>query len=437
MNHMEIKKINKTIEDKKIKLGIIGLGYVGLPLAVEFAKAGIETLGFEISKTKVQNINKGKSYIDDVPTQDVKKLALSDLLKATTKFLKLKKQDCIIICVPTPLRKSKDPDVSYIITATREITKTLRKGQIIIFESTTYPGTTRELVKPILEKTGLKAGKDFFLAFSPERVDPGNKIYTIRNTPKVVGGITSKCTKLATAVYKLVANKVIPVSNTETAEIVKLMENTFRAINIAMVNEFALMCNKLNLDIWEIIEAASSKPFGFMPFYPGPGIGGHCIPLDPHYLRWKMRALNFNPRFLELAMTINSQMPKYTTDRIAELLNDRKKPLSTSKILLIGLAYKSNITDHRESPARDVLTLLEKTGATVDYHDHYIPQAEIDGKKYKSVKLTMPILRKYDCVAIMTNHSNVDYKSIVKNSKLIFDARNALKDIKDKKIFKL
>ncbi len=339
--------------------------------------------------------------------------------------------------MPTPLRKSKDPDVSYILTATKEIAKILRKGQIVIFESTTYPGTTKELVKPILEEKGLKAGKDFFLAFSPERVDPGNKKYTISNTPKVVGGITKACTKLATTIYKLVANKVVPVSNTETAEIVKLMENTFRAINIAMVNEFALMCNKLNLDIWEIIQAASSKPFGFMPFYPGPGIGGHCIPLDPHYLRWKMRTLNFTPRFLELAIAINSQMPKYTTDRIAELLNTRKKALSASKILLIGLAYKSDITDHRESPARDVLILLEKTGATVNYHDPYIPQAKINGKNYKSVKISAAILKKYDCVAIMTNHSNVDYKSIVKNSKLIFDARNALKNIKDKKIFKL
>lgn len=434
---MDIKKINKTIEDKKIKLGIIGLGYVGLPLAVEFAKVGIKTLGFEISASKVKDIAKGKSYIDDVPNTIVKKLVTANLLRATTNFSELKKQDCIIICVPTPLRKSKDPDVSYIITATREIAKNLRKGQIIIFESTTYPGTTKELVKPILEETGLKTGKDFSLAFSPERVDPGNKVYTITNTPKVVGGITNTCTKLATTIYKLVADKVIPVSNTETAEIVKLLENTFRAVNIAMVNEFALMCNKLNLDIWEIMDAAASKPFGFMPFYPGPGIGGHCIPLDPHYLGWKMKTLNFEPRFIELASAINSHMPEYTADRIAELLNTRKKALSASKILLIGLAYKADIADHRESPARDVFILLKKTGATVNYHDPYIPQAKINGKTYKSVKITMAILRKYDCVAIMTNHSNVDYKSIVKHSKLIFDARNALKHIKNKKINKL
>ncbi|MCK4936002.1 MAG: nucleotide sugar dehydrogenase [Elusimicrobiales bacterium] len=434
---MDIKKIIQTIENKKIRLGIIGLGYVGLPLAVEFAKAGVKTMGFEISASKVQDITKGKSYIDDVPNAIVKKLSASALLKATTKFSELKKQDCIIICVPTPLRKSKDPDVSYILTATKEIAKNLKKGQIIIFESTTYPGTTRELVKPILEEKGLKAGKDFFLAFSPERVDPGNKTYTISNTPKVVGGITKACTLLATAIYKLVTNKVLPVSNTETAEIVKLLENTFRAVNIAMVNEFALMCNKLNLDIWEIMEAAASKPFGFMPFYPGPGIGGHCIPLDPHYLGWKMKTLNFEPRFIELASAINSHMPEYTANRIAELLNIRKKALSASKILLIGIAYKADITDHRESPARDVFLLLKKTGATVNYHDPYIPKAKINGKNYKSVKITMAVLRKYDCVAIMTRHSNVNYKSIVKNSKLIFDARNALKDIKSKKIFKL
>ena len=434
---MDIKKIIQTIENKKIRLGIIGLGYVGLPLAVEFAKAGVKTMGFEISASKVQDITKGKSYIDDVPNAIVKKLSASALLKATTKFSELKKQDCIIICVPTPLRKSKDPDVSYILTATKEIAKNLKKGQIIIFESTTYPGTTRELVKPILEEKGLKAGKDFFLAFSPERVDPGNKTYIISNTPKVVGGITKACTKLTTAIYKLVTNKVLPVSNTETAEIVKLLENTFRAVNIAMVNEFALMCNKLNLDIWEIMEAAASKPFGFMPFYPGPGIGGHCIPLDPHYLGWKMKTLNFEPRFIELASAINSHMPEYTANRIAELLNIRKKALSASKILLIGIAYKADITDHRESPARDVFLLLKKTGATVNYHDPYIPKAKINGKNYKSVKITMAVLRKYDCVAIMTRHSNVNYKSIVKNSKLIFDARNALKDIKSKKIFKL
>jgi UDP-N-acetyl-D-glucosamine dehydrogenase len=434
---MENMDIQKIIETKKIKLGIIGLGYVGLPLAVEFAKKGIKTLGFEISSSKAQNINKGKSYIDDVQSKDIKKLALSGFLKATTKFSELKNQDCIIVCVPSPLKKSKNPDVSYILTATREIAKNLKKGQIIIFETTTYPGTTNDLIKPILEEKGLKAGKDFFLAFSPERVDPGNKIYTIINTPRVVGGITKKCAKAATTIYKLVVNKVIPVSNTETAEIVKLLENTFRAVNIAMVNEFALMCNKLNLDIWEIMEAAASKPFGFMPFYPGPGIGGHCIPLDPHYLGWKMKTLNFEPRFIELASTINSHMPDYTVQRIAELLNTRKKALSTSKILLMGIAYKPNIADHRESPARDVLTLLEKTGATVHYHDPYIPQAKMNGKKYKSVKITLAVLRKYDCVAIMTPHSNVDYKSIVKNSKLIFDARNALKDIKNKKIFKL
>ncbi|MCG2726550.1 MAG: nucleotide sugar dehydrogenase [Elusimicrobia bacterium] len=434
---MDIEKIKKAIKERKFRLGIIGLGYVGLPLAVEFAKAGIKTLGFEVNSQKVQTINKGKSYIGDVPNNEVKKISASGKLKATTNFSQLKNQDCIIVCVPTPLGKSKDPDVSYILTATKGIAKYLSEGQIIIFESTTYPGTTRELVKPLLEEKGLRAGKDFFLAFSPERVDPGNKQFTISNTPKVVGGLTERCTKIASMVYKVVANKVISVSNTETAEIVKLLENTFRAVNIAMVNEFALMCDKLNLDIWEIIEAASSKPFGFMPFYPGPGIGGHCIPLDPHYLSWKMKTLNFEPRFIELASAINSHMPEYTANRIAKLLNARKKAVSASKILLIGIAYKPNITDHRESPARDVFMLLEKTGAIVDYYDPYIPKIQINEKEYKSVKISKMVLKKYDCAAIMTHHADIDYKSIVKNSKLIFDARNALKGIKDKKINKL
>lgn len=429
-----MKKTEADIKNKTIKIGIVGLGYVGLPLAVEFASSGIKTLGFEINPRVVRGINNGKSHISDVKTADVKKLSKSGKLKATADFAKLKAQDCIIVCVPTPLRKSKDPDVSYILSAAKEIAEHLRKGQTIILESTTYPGTTKELVKPLLEEKGLKAGKDFFMAFSPERVDPGNKKFNIANTPKVVGGITPKCTKIAALIYAQVAQNVIPVSNTETAEIVKLLENTFRAVNIGMINEFALMCDKLGLDIWEIISAASSKPFGFMPFYPGPGIGGHCIPLDPHYLGWKMKTLNFEPRFIELAGVINSSMPEYAASKIAELLNNQKKALSASKILLVGIAYKPDITDHRESPSKDVFIILENTKAKVDYHDPHIPEAEINGKKRKSVKISQSALKKYDCVAIITPHSSIDYNLIVANSKVIFDARNALKHIKNKKI---
>ncbi len=429
--------INKNIKERKFKVGIVGMGYVGLPLAVEFAKGGFETTGFEVDKEKVTDIAAGVSYIPDVPGREVTDLAAEGLLKATLDFSKLRTMDAVIVCVPTPLRKSKDPDVSYIVSATREIVKNLKKGQLIILESTTYPGTTKELVKPMLEQNGLKAGKDFYLAFSPERVDPGNKKYGVKNTPKVVGGLTPKCTELAALLYGQVIDRVIPVSNTESAELVKLLENTFRAVNIAMINELALMCHRLGLDVWEVIDAAASKPFGYMPFYPGPGIGGHCIPLDPHYLGWKMKTLNFEPRFIELAGAINSAMPEHTVTRITELLNHAGKAMKASRILMIGMTYKPNISDPRESPAKDVFVLLKKTEAHVEFYDPYALSIDIDGKTYKSTKNALKNLKRYDCVAIITPHSAIDYAALVKNSRLVFDARNATKGLKGANIHKL
>jgi UDP-N-acetyl-D-glucosamine dehydrogenase len=410
---------------------------VGLPLAAEFAKGGFAVTGFEVDAQKVRDIKARESYIPDVPTEEVSALVKKGLLSATLDFAGLKKMDAVIICVPTPLRKSKDPDVSYIVASVKEARKYLRCGQIIILESTTYPGTTTELVKPMLEQSGLKAGKDFHLAFSPERVDPGNPKYGVKNTPKVVGGYTQACTELAAALYGSVIDRVLKVTNTETAELVKLLENTFRAVNIGMMNEMALMCDRLGLDVWEVINAASSKPFGFMPFYPGPGIGGHCIPLDPHYLGWKMKTLNFEPRFIELAGAINSSMPAHVVARLGEILNRKGKALSRSKVLMVGMAYKPDISDPRESPAHDVLILLEKTGAKVDYYDPYVAEADIEGKTYCSRKDALKKIKQYDCVMIVTPHSCIDYAELAKKANLVFDTRNATKGLKGKNIFRL
>jgi UDP-N-acetyl-D-glucosamine dehydrogenase len=432
-----MKKLKKLIAGRKARVGIVGLGYVGLPLAAEFGKGGFAVTGFEVDARKVRGIKNRKSYIPDVPTETVSTLVKKGLLSATLDFSGLKKQDAVIICVPTPLRKSKDPDVSYIVSAIKETRKYLRRGQLIILESTTYPGTTKELVKPMLEQGGLKAGKDFFLAFSPERVDPGNKKFGVKNTPKVVGGVTPACTELAGLLYGAVIDTVLKVSSTEAAELVKLLENTFRAVNIAMINEMALMCNKLGLDVWEVIGAAASKPFGFMPFYPGPGIGGHCIPLDPHYLGWKMKTLNFEPRFIELAGAINSSMPDHTVSRLGEILNTRGKALSKSRVLMIGMAYKPDISDPRESPARDVLTILEKNGAKADYYDPYVPEIRLDGKARRSRRDALKHLGDYDCVMIVTPHSCIDYAWIAKKARLVFDTRNATKGIKGKNIYRL
>lgn len=427
---MELKE---KIVRHKAKIGVIGLGYVGLPLAMEFSKAGFDVTGIEIDKDKVRMINQGKCYIQDIKQSELEELVKNNRLKATTDFSVLKAMDAVSICVPTPLRKTRDPDISYIISAVEEVAKYLRPGQLVILESTTYPGTTREVILPRLEARNLRVGRDFFLAFSPERVDPGNKIYTIRNTPKIVSGITKKCTSIAVTLYEQIIDEVVPVSTTESAEMVKLLENTFRIVNVGLVNEIALICDRLKLDAWEVIDAAATKPFGFTPFYPGPGLGGHCVPIDPHYLSWKLKALNFYARFIELAGEINSKMPEFLVSKIDAALNEREKSIKGSKILILGVAYKSNVSDIRESPALDVMKLLKERGGKVVYNDPYVPQIE----GLKSIPLTESSLRNADCVVITTAHSDYDYKQIVKNARLVIDSRNATKGIKSKKIIKL
>ncbi len=427
------KNLEKKIKDKTAVVGVVGLGYVGLPLAAEMGNSGFRVLGLEINKRKVKLVNSGISDIDDVKNEQVKKLVINKKLKASTNFSLLKKADCVCVCVPTPLSKTKDPDVSFILSAFSQVKKYLHRGQLVILESTTYPGTTEELIRPMLEETKLKVGKDFFLAFSPERVDPGNATYDIKNTPRVVGGTTPLCTKIAKLFYEQTIIKVVPVSSTQSAEMVKLLENTFRSVNIGLVNEVALMCDRLKINVWEIIDAADSKPFGFMKFYPGPGLGGHCIPIDPHYLSWKLKSLNYYARFIELAGDINSRMPEYVTERVSLALNQSGKNLKGSDILVLGAAYKGNISDVRESPALDVMRLLEERGAEVTYSDPFVPRVIMNGYTLKSKKLTSGILRKADCVVILTDHSNYDYPWIVKNSKLIFDSRNATRRIKNKK----
>ncbi|MFA5162689.1 MAG: nucleotide sugar dehydrogenase [Elusimicrobiales bacterium] len=429
--------MRKLILSGRARYGIIGLGYVGLPLAVALARRGFRVAGFEVDKAKIRDINKGVSYIGDIPSETVRELHSKGLLSASGDFSGLKEQDIVIICVPTPLRKSKDPDVSYIVASAEQLRPRLRKGQLVILESTTYPGTTVELVKPLLEETGLAAGKDFFLAFSPERVDPGNPKYGIENTPKVVGGVTKTCGELAALAYSRAVEKVVPVSSTEAAEMVKLVENTFRAVNIGLVNEIALMCHRLGLNVWEILDAAASKPFGYMPFKPGPGIGGHCIPLDPHYLGWKMKTLNFEPRFIELAGAVNSAMPEHVVSRLAEILNIHGRALNGSRLLVLGMAYKADIADHRESPATDVVSLLLKTKARVDYHDPHVPEIEINGKKHRSRPLAPAMLKRYDCVIIVTAHSRIDYGMVARHSRLVFDTRNAAAGISSEKIYRL
>jgi len=427
---MELKE---KIVRHKAKIGVIGLGYVGLPLAMEFSKAGFDVTGIEIDKDKVRMINQGKCYIQDIKQSELEELVKNNRLKATADFSVLKEMDAVSICVPTPLRKTRDPDISCIISAVEEVAKYLRPGQLVILESTTYPGTTREVILPRLEARNLRVGKDFFLAFSPERIDPGNKIYTIRNTPKIVSGITKKCTSIAVTLYEQIIDEVVPVSTTESAEMVKLLENTFRIVNVGLVNEIALICDRLKLDTWEVIDAAATKPFGFTPFYPGPGLGGHCVPIDPHYLSWKLKALNFYARFIELAGEINSKMPEFLVSKIDAALNEREKSIKGSKILILGVAYKSNVSDIRESPALDVMKLLKERGGKVVYNDPHVPQVE----GLKSISLTESSLRNADCVVITTAHSDYDYKQIVKNARLVIDSRNATKGIKSKKIVKL
>jgi UDP-N-acetyl-D-glucosamine dehydrogenase len=413
-------------KDRSALFGIVGLGYVGLPLAMELVRAGYRVLGFDISKRVVDNLNAGRSHVQDVPSSEIAAAVKDKKFSATNDLSRLAEPDAISIAVPTPLSKTKDPDVSYVIAATDSIKKTLRRGQLVILESTTYPGTTRELMLPALESTGLKVGEDFFLAFSPERVDPGNPKYGTRNTPKVVGGITPNCLEVTMALYQPSIERLVPVSSTEAAELVKILENTFRSVNIGLVNEMAIVCDKLGVDVWEVIDAAATKPFGFMKFTPGPGVGGHCIPLDPHYLAWKMRTLNYRTRFIELAGEINAEMPEYWVARVADRLNDQGKAVRRSNVLVVGVAYKKDIDDIRESPALDVIRLLEQRGAVVSFHDPHVARLHEDGVELTSVPLSAETLRAADCVVIVTDHSSIDYGLIAREAKLVVDTRHAL-----------
>ena len=414
----------KRAGTREARFGIIGLGYVGLPLAVELARAGFRVLGYDISERVVDGLNAGKSHIKDVSDADL--AGIRDKFEATTDASRLSEPDAISICVPTPLSKYKDPDVSFIVAATRAVTSTLRPGQAIILESTTYPGTTREIMLPALEATGLKVGEDFFLAFSPERVDPGNAKYHTRNTPKVVGGITEACRDVCCALYAPAIDTLVPVSSTEAAELVKLLENTFRSVNIGLVNEMAIVCDKLGVNVWEVIDAAATKPFGFMKFTPGPGLGGHCIPIDPHYLAWKMRGLNYKTRFIDIAGEVNSEMPHFWVRKAIDTLNSQGKAMRGAKVLVLGVAYKKDIDDLRESPALDIIRLLEQFGAEVTYHDPWVPAFTEDGHAFTSVPMTPESLAATDCVLIVTDHSNIDYGMVRQHATLVVDTRNAM-----------
>ncbi len=427
------EELKKKISDKTACIGVIGLGYVGLPLIVEFALKGYRGIGFEVDTKKTAEINKGHSYIVDVTSENLKKCLDTGKLKATTDFSQLNECDVIVICVPTPLRKTKDPDMSFILAAGGEIQKYARRGQLIILESTTYPGTTDEILLPMFEEKGLKLDADFLLAFSPERVDPGNPQYQTHNIPKVVGGVTKDSTEVAAFLYSQVVNHVHSVSSARVAEAAKLWENTFRAINIGMANEMAKVCNALGIDSWEVVKAAATKPFGFMPFFPGPGIGGHCIPLDPHYLSWKARQHGFDSQFITLAEQINSGMPKYVAGLVRDALNESEKSVKGAKILILGVAYKKDIDDMRESPALSVIDLLRSRGAEVVYHDPFVPEVTFDhaytigsGEPLFNAELTDDLLKSSDCVVICTEHSNVDYPRVCKLSKVVVDTRNAL-----------
>jgi len=426
---MTIKEnLINQFHQKKARLAVLGLGYVGLPLAVAFAEAGFLVTGVDPDGRKIEALNLGTSYIQDVPSEQVARLVKAGRLKGTLDFSIMKEVEAVSICVPTPLRKTGDPDMSYILSATEELAKYVHQGMVVVLESTTYPGTTRELVMPMLTgKSGLKVGEDLFLCFSPERVDPGRKDWTTLNTPKVIGGVTKECTQVATAWYGQAIKTIVPVSSAEAAEMAKLLENTFRMINIGLVNEMAIMCDRLGVDVWEVIEAAATKPFGFMKFTPGPGLGGHCIPIDPLYLSWKMRALNYTARFIELASEINTGMPRYVVGKVMDALNDRGKALKDSKCLVLGAAYKPDIDDLRESPALDVIGLLKQKGAVVCYHDPFVPHlVHHDGWEMESVADLMSSVRQADCVVIVTNHSQYDYPAILEAARLVVDTRNAM-----------
>ncbi len=428
--------LEMKIRDHSARVGVIGLGYVGLPLAVEFAKAGFNVTGIDVQESKVSRVNAGDSYVQDVPSAELAALVEDGRLRATTDFADIAGLDTINIAVPTPLRKTKDPDMSYVVAACQELAKYFDAGKLVILESTTYPGTTDELLLPMLEKEGLRPGIEFFLCFSPERVDPGNPKYQTRNIPKVVGGITAECTRMGALFYSQALDRVVPVSSTRVAEMVKLLENTFRMINIGLVNEMALMCDHMDINVWEIIDAAATKPFGFMPFYPGPGLGGHCIPIDPFYLSWKTKQAGIEARFIELAGYINGQMPHFVVEKVAAALNDYSKALRGSHIHIAGVAYKRDIDDVRESPALDIIHLLMKRGARVTYSDPYVASLKVKDEFINAEPLE-PMAASADCVVIVTDHKAFDYASLVKNSRLIVDTRNALKGMTSSKIVRL
>jgi len=431
----------EKIEKRTARAGVVGLGYVGLPLAVEFARAGLTTTGIDLDARKVDAITAGRSYIPYVPTSEVAAFRRAGRLDATTDFAVIRELDTINICVPTPLRKTRDPDMSYIVSAAEQITNYLHPGLLVVLESTTYPGTTSELLQPMLESTGLKAGRDFFLAFSPERVDPSNERFNTRNTPKVVGGTTPDCSTLAAALYGTAIETIVPVSSTQVAEMVKLLENTFRAVNIGLVNELALMCDRMGIDVWEVVHAAKTKPFGFMPFYPGPGLGGHCIPIDPFYLSWKARQAGFEARFIELAGQVNSAMPHHVADKVGEALNTQRKPVNGSSILVLGVSYKKDIDDIRESPALDVMQVLHERGARVRYSDPHVPALRArdwpGGLDLASAALTRDMLASFDCVVVLTDHRGVDYDMVVAAAPLIVDTRNAIAASAGAHVFRL
>jgi UDP-N-acetyl-D-glucosamine dehydrogenase len=428
--------LREKIKTRIARVGVVGLGYVGLPLALEFAKAGFSVTGIDVQNEKVARLNCGDSYIQDVPSASLSRLVADNRFRATTDFSIVADLDAINIAVPTPLRKTKDPDMTYVVSACQEVAKYLRPGQLVILESTTYPGTTNELVLPMLERTGLKVGEDFFLCFSPERIDPGNPKYQTSNIPKVVGGITPACTKMGSLFYSQALETVVPVSSTSVAEMVKLLENTFRLINIGLVNEMALMCDRMGINIWEVIDAAATKPFGFMPFYPGPGLGGHCIPIDPFYLSWKSKQAGIEARFIELAGYINGQMPHFVVDKVQNALNEALMPLKGSHVHVLGVAYKHDIDDVRESPALDIILLLEQKGARITYSDPYVPEIRLGNLELKSAD-PLAMAAQADCVLVATNHTRFDYPGILERATLIVDARNAFKNFSSDKIVRL
>ncbi|MEO0097281.1 MAG: nucleotide sugar dehydrogenase [candidate division WOR-3 bacterium] len=431
---MELKE---KILKKKAVVGIIGLGYVGLPLAIAIGETGFKVIGIDIDKKKIDKINKGESYLEDVKSDEIKKLIKKGFLKAYNTYEKIKECDVINITVPTPFTPTKDPDISYIIDAGKEISKRMRKGQLIILRSTTYPETTEKVLKPLLDKSGLKIGKDYFLSFAPERIDPGNKIWTIKNTPVVVGGVTEKCTYLTKIFYEKIVNSVFPVSSPQVAEMAKLLENIFRSVNIALVNELTLLCERMgNINVWEVISAAATKPFGFMPFYPGPGIGGHCILVDPYYLSWKAREYDFHLNFIELAAETNEYMPFFVVNKLFDILGQNKIKIKDAEILILGAAFKKDVSDTRNSPAIKIISLLEGKVKKIYYNDPYVPILKVNKKEYRSVKLNKNLLKKINCVLIVTNHSIYDYNWLLENAQIIFDTRNAIKK-KDKKVYLL